>query len=244
MRIAKGISNRFHSFIERGRGNLYFDWSNPVRASFFGEPRILALIGRWSVNMNRYLSKRETEQSNSSNDNSLALPLLLLFSNGKCESKELISDLSCSFESEQFQLSDLIFSLPDRFTNNVIDEQNKESFYLVCQGKIRLLSFDPEKRRDVPTQLLSEGEIFGSDNLFFKMSLPYKAIAATDSTCVARISTQQLKLQLEQLSELKNQWFDEAQKRQALIVFKTLSEWRSRSSSRLQNLVPYHRNIK
>ncbi|NJM90376.1 MAG: cyclic nucleotide-binding domain-containing protein, partial [Hydrococcus sp. RU_2_2] len=182
--------------------------------------------------MNRYSPTRETEAS-------LVLPFLLQFSNGDLQTIELLSDLEHNFKLEQFQLGELAFSLPNPLEKTVPNEQNNESFYLICQGRIRLLSFDPEKQRDVPTQLLCEGETFGGDALFTQTSLPYKAIAATDSTCVARISTQQLQSHLERLSELKDNWCDEAKKRQALIFLKTISEWRSHSSHRLQNLVPY-----
>ncbi|MGH2413204.1 MAG: cysteine peptidase family C39 domain-containing protein, partial [Microcystaceae cyanobacterium] len=111
--------------------------------------------------------------------------------------------------------------------------------YLVCQGRVRLLSLDTDKQREVSTQLLTEGETFGADSLFCGEDvLPYRAVAASKAQ-VARISLEKLKPWLERLPELTEQWFASAQQRQRSLFFKTLTVLRSLSSQRLQQLLTY-----
>ncbi|HEY9598079.1 MAG TPA: ABC transporter transmembrane domain-containing protein, partial [Cyanophyceae cyanobacterium] len=120
----------------------------------------------------------------------------------------------------------------------VHNEQNHNYFYLICQGRVRLLSFDAEKQRDVSVLVLEEGGTFGGDSLFNPTVLPYRAIAAS-AGLIARISTTQLQDWLNQLPQLECNLREQAQHRQALIFFKTLTELRRTSSLTLQQLLPY-----
>ncbi len=167
------------------------------------------------------------------------LPLLLQHFSGDRQVAELLSDLSKRFEICELDLGDPLVSLPSDKKNTVPDEQKTQDFYLICQGKVRLLSFDPQKRREVTAQLLAEGETIGADSLFCESILPYRAIAATERVRVARISADKLQPWLEKLPELKENWLAAAKNRQALLFFKTLTEWRSLSSHRLHNILPY-----
>lgn len=149
-----------------------------------------------------------------------------------------LSNFSTEFEFVEYQLGECAYDKSESGEKTVQDEQNAQYLYLVVEGRVRLLSFDPEKEREVSIQVLSEGEMFGGDECFWQNFLGYRAIAAS-TVQVARISLEQLSPWLEQLPKLAEQWREVAQYRQTLIFFKTLTELRSLSSSRLEQLLPY-----
>lgn len=138
-----------------------------------------------------------------------------------------ITKFSKAFEIKEFQLGEIIATFP-----------STDAFYLVCEGQIRLMSFDPQRKREVSVQLLSKGEIFGADELFEPIVLPYRAVAV-NSVQVASIAKENLQSWLSTLSDLEKQWQIATQKRQRLIFFKTLTDLRSLTSHQLQPLFPY-----
>nr|WP_245817199.1 peptidase domain-containing ABC transporter [Hydrococcus rivularis] len=182
----------------------------------------------------------EIQQPKPSLDSTAAiLPLLLQQVKGHSHTATSIPELSKNFEIRDFQLGDNVENIAGNEKPTATNEQKTKDLYLICQGRVRLLSFDPHKKREVPTQLLAEGETFGTDSLFSEVVFPYRAIAATNSLRVAKIAADKLLPWLEQLPELKENWSSEAKKRQALIFFRTLTEWRSLSSHRLQHIFSY-----
>ncbi len=151
----------------------------------------------------------------------------------------IIADLGKAFEILDFQLGDSLTCNASSSGNSLPTEQDSQYFYAICQGRVRLLSFDGQKQPQVSVQLLSEGDTFGGDSCFAKTSLPYQAVAAEQVVQVARIALAQLLPRLAQLPELESQWKEAAQKRQCLIFFKTLTNWCSLPSHRLQQLASY-----
>ena len=146
------------------------------------------------------------------------------------KSKSFLQLLVQYWEILEFKLGDLI--------DNLTSTNSTEFFYLICQGRVRLLSLDPELQREVPTGLLTEGNTFGGEPLFDRQYLSYRAIAAESKVQVAKIPLD--KLQLESISpQLQEHWRRETQNRQGLIFFKTLTALRSLSSHKLQQLLPY-----
>ncbi|NJO94443.1 MAG: cyclic nucleotide-binding domain-containing protein [Hydrococcus sp. RM1_1_31] len=188
--------------------------------------------------MKRYSETQEPKTSSLPEETSPVLSVLLQLLGGDRQTANLISQLSVSFELLEFQLGDVIINLSNPPDNTVRDEQKAQYFYLVCQGKVRLLSSEPEKQREVSTQSLIEGETFGADTLFSQTILPYWAKAAT-SVRVARISIETLQPWLEKLPKLKEHCLTTTYQRQTLIFFKTLTELKSLPSYRLENLLPY-----
>ena len=165
------------------------------------------------------------------------------------KNKKNLVKLSQYFEILEFQLGDLLENVASASPNLAQQEklthssqkdcQQTQFFFIICQGRVRLLSFDAEKQREVSTGLLTEGKTFGGERLFNEAYLPYKAIAAESKVRVARIPIARLKPQLVQSTQLKEHWFIETQNRQGLIFFKTLTALRSLSSHRLQQLLIY-----
>ena len=176
----------------------------------------------------------------------LILPWLLQEQRLVPEKVKLVKEFSKDFEICEFQLGDSLITLPDSLPNSIQDEgginrqrsKNSQDFYLVCQGKIRLLSFDAVKKRSVSTQLLTEGQTFGGDSLFCETYLSYQAIAASPVR-VAKISLEKLQSWLPKLPKLRERWLSTARYRQRLIFFKTLTILRSLSSHRLEQLSEY-----
>ncbi len=173
-----------------------------------------------------------------SRDEPPAYPWLLEQVNLTPEKVAIAKDLSKAFEIFEFQLGDSLISFGSGSPSQVQHESNSQYLCLVCQGRARLLSFDPDKQREVSTQLLAEGETIGGDSLFCEVFLPYRAIAAS-TVQVARIPLEKLQPFLEQLPELQANWQAAAQQRQRSLFFKTLTELRSLPGHRLEQLSSY-----
>src|SRR4028119_383018 len=115
----------------------------------------------------------------------------------------LIAKLNTVCDISEFQLGDEItqYQTSDN-TNNVDKEQSEGNFYLVCEGRVRLLAVEASQQQEISAAVLEVGAIFGTDNLFIESGLPYRAIAA--GTCqIARIPATKLQLVLEEFPQLQ-----------------------------------------
>jgi len=128
------------------------------------------------------------------------------------------------------------FKLGDDLTSNV--ETTSNLFHLVCQGRVRLLSFDATLGREVSTGLLLAEQSFGADNLFCDRPFAYRAIGASPGI-VAQITISDLQIWLQRLPHLENHLQKLALQRQALIFFKSYTELRSLNSTTLKQFLPY-----
>ncbi|MEL6579433.1 MAG: ABC transporter transmembrane domain-containing protein [Cyanobacteria bacterium J06621_12] len=146
---------------------------------------------------------------------------------------ELVTSLSQNFEVLEVKLGEELATYSGTLNNSL-----SQDFFLVCEGRLRLLGFDVDKQREVSTNVISEGAICGGECLGTENALPYRLIAASDSR-IAKITAAKLKSGLEKLPELKQKWQIETQQYQKLIFFKTLTELRSLASHRLKQLLPY-----
>ncbi|MBU7581330.1 MAG: ATP-binding cassette domain-containing protein [Nostoc sp. TH1S01] len=148
------------------------------------------------------------------------------------------TDLAVEFSQlwtvSEFKLGDNL----TRYTANTITEDNGNFFYLVCQGRVRLLSFDTTLGREVSTQLLLAEQTFGADNLFCDRPLSYRAIGASPGF-VAQITFADLQQWLQRFPNLEKHWQKLALERQALIFFKSYTELRSLNSTTLRQFLPY-----
>jgi len=146
---------------------------------------------------------------------------------------ELVTSLSQNFEVLEVKLGEELATYSGTLNNSL-----SQDFFLVCEGRLRLLGFDVDKQREVSTNVISEGAICGGECLGTENALPYRLIAASGSR-IAKITAAKLKSGLEKLPELKQKWQIETQQYQKLIFFKTLTELRSLASHRLKQLLPY-----
>ncbi|MEG4322752.1 MULTISPECIES: ABC transporter transmembrane domain-containing protein [unclassified Microcoleus] len=151
----------------------------------------------------------------------------------------LFAKLNTACEICEFQLGDEItqYQIPDS-TNNLVEKaQSDRNFYLVCQGRVRLLAVEASQQHEVSAVVLELGAVFGTDNLFIDSGLPYKAVAA--GTCqIARINCAKLQVILEEFPQLQQHLQQEFQQRQQLIFFKTQTDLRSLPSHQQQLLWP------
>ncbi len=162
-----------------------------------------------------------------------------LLSQGQCspEQAKILGSLSQKFEIQEYELGDFIPVQMEAPRNSSVADSN-QYFYIVSEGRVRMLGFDAQKKRAVSVGLLSEGEIFGCRYFWQKNSLPYK-IKAASNVQVARIKLGELKSFLRKLPELARKWQSEICNQQKLIFLKTSTELRFLSSHRLQQVLPY-----
>ena len=154
------------------------------------------------------------------------------------KSKSFLGSIAESFEILEFQLGDAIATVD--CSPNADNSEGREAqkyFHVVCQGRIRLLSFNLQKQREVPTDLLAEGNTLGGEYLLDRAYLAYKAIAAAKIVRVARIPLDLLQRKL--APQLKEHWQNETQTRQALIFFKTQTELQKLSSQKVRQILTY-----
>jgi HlyB family type I secretion system ABC transporter len=125
---------------------------------------------------------------------------------------ELRSQIEQSLEIQEFQLG--------------FDFLVDQYLYIIGQGRVRLLSFAPEKQRDVSILTLEAGQIFGLDRLFYQADpdfLTYRAIAASEGL-VTRIAIANIQAWLPNISYLEDQISQQVQERQSLISAKVLPQ--------------------
>ena len=154
------------------------------------------------------------------------------FSRDKIPTLKLLSQ---KFEILNYELGDLI---PLQLTRESETDAKSQYFYVICEGRVRLLGLDATRNRQVSTNLVSEGEAFGGVSLWQESSLPYEVRAAS-SIQVARITVAELQPFFKQLPELAIKWRFLIHEQQKAIFFKTATELRSLSSQRLKQLLPF-----
>lgn len=185
------------------------------------------------VNQGKSLSPSESEAANSL---ASALKLLSLV----IADEALVSEFHRLLKINNFQLGDELikYNLPKSTDSSVRNEHNTGNFYIVCQGRVRLLSVDPKGQREVSALVVEAGESFGADHLFGDRILPYRAIAATDGQ-IASISEDQLSQWLEKLPALQEHLRQGAQMRQRQLFYKTSTDLRRLTSHQLRELMPH-----
>jgi HlyB family type I secretion system ABC transporter len=160
----------------------------------------------------------------------------------------LVAKLNTACEICEFQLGDEItqYQTPDN-TNNLVEQAQSDSlrdsfasrnFYLVCQGRVRLLAVEASQQQEVSVTVLELGAVFGTDDVFIASGLPYRAIAA-GSCQLARINCAKLQLILKEFPQLQQHLQQKFQQIQQLIFVKTQTDLRSLEPHQQQLLWPH-----
>jgi ATP-binding cassette subfamily B protein len=157
-------------------------------------------------------------------------------------------DFSQIFELHEVQLGDELMGCtqhPTQELQPLPDDEGQSppkglsrGLSIVCQGRVRLTSFDVTQQREVPAAVLDVGETWGTDEQFYDDPLPYRAIAAS-SGLVAEASIEKLAPWLTQLPQLQDYLRDNALARQQLLFLKVSTELRWQSSHIIKRLLPY-----
>ena len=157
------------------------------------------------------------------------------------DNNSLVSEFSKEFEAIQLHLGDEIAN----YTKNVELSQrplnsydNGKGFYIICQGRVRLVSFNTSLQREVSVSLLEAGDCFGANELFDNNPLPYRAVGAA-TVIIAFISSAKLEAWLDKIPNLQIYLRNLVKEQKALIFFKTLTKLRAVSSYHLKQIIPY-----
>jgi ATP-binding cassette, subfamily B, bacterial HlyB/CyaB len=148
------------------------------------------------------------------------------------ERNEQLESFSQSFQLLNFSLGETLKTA----TEVTGQTENIDDFYLICRGRVRLLA--QGDGRSISLGTLEEGDIFGGDSLFMGGILPYSAIAAS-WVSVARLSRKVLLEYLELFPELQQVWQARIQRTQALIFFKTLTDFKLETKAKISNFLAY-----
>jgi ATP-binding cassette, subfamily B, bacterial HlyB/CyaB len=134
---------------------------------------------------------------------------------------ELTTHLSRTLEVNQVQLGDELYDHNFMLTPeaSVQDEQSQTFLYLVCEGRVRVLCWHPERHREVSVQVLEAGEVFGADAQCCDAPWGYRAIAASAGQ-IAALPVQDLPTWFAQLPHLQAAWQEQVGQRQSLIQTK------------------------
>ncbi|MEM9508726.1 MAG: peptidase domain-containing ABC transporter [Cyanobacteria bacterium P01_E01_bin.35] len=154
------------------------------------------------------------------------------------EQIELLKQLSQQFEICEFQLGDSLMIESGSSAQSPEPTVESQHFFLICEGRSRLLGFDVDKRREVSANLMAEGATFGGEALWCQTFFPYKVVAA-GKVQIAKIPLKNLTPFLRKLPELERRWRHMAQQHQKLIFLKTLTQLRALPSHRIKQLLPY-----
>jgi len=149
-----------------------------------------------------------------------------------------VVNLTKAFRLEQFKREDSITTVENSVVGKNLN--GDQYFYFVCQGKVRLVSFNAHEKRPVSVDLLTEGDCFGADCLWNKTVNTYEAIASGSSpVLVAKISAKKLIPWLQKIKKLNSYCLTNSKKRQALIFFKTITELAHVPSHKLKVILPH-----
>ena len=110
--------------------------------------------------------------------------------------------------------------------------------YFICQGQVRLLCTPDKQTQPITAQVLSAGETFGLDSYFLRHPLAYHAVAASNVQ-VAQLSLSAIDGLVAGCTPLRQQWTQEAQQRERLIFFRTLTSLGSVPAHKLRPWVAY-----
>ncbi|MCC5635941.1 peptidase domain-containing ABC transporter [Nostoc sp. CHAB 5844] len=141
------------------------------------------------------------------NDRQLLSDILLSWLPGN---DKLVLNLSLAFEIREFNLGD-----------ELVDQaENSQGCYIICQGQVRLVSWNASLEKEVAALLLGVGETYGADELFTDEPLAYRAIAASAGT-LAFIPIAKLKQWCDRTPQLLDYLSRMSAIRQTLLFFKT-----------------------
>lgn len=93
---------------------------------------------------------------------------------------------------------------------------NQTSLYLICEGRVRVICWHPERQREVSVQVLEAGDFFGGDAQFCDSPLGYRAIAASDGQ-IASFDVRDLPTWFANLPKLQQGLQEQASHRKSLI---------------------------
>ncbi|MFW5763245.1 MAG: ABC transporter transmembrane domain-containing protein [Coleofasciculus sp.] len=190
--------------------------------------------------MNQKLKNRGQLHDQASPTETQNLAVIHSFLNQWDVDADLVSEFCQGLEWYKFELGDDLLSdrASSQSQNSAQSELNPSDLYLVCQGRVRLLGYNPSQKRHVSAGVLESGDSFGADTLVRDRALPYQ-VRAVSSGLVARMAETQLNQWVERLPQLQDHLVSTITQRQRLLFLKTTTELAETPSQDLQQLLPY-----
>ena len=146
---------------------------------------------------------------------------------------KLFSLNSDQFQSQFFRSVEICdYSLGEEILiySPIESDDSIECVGIVCAGRVRLLAVDnKETNKEITIELLEADRCFGGDCLLIDCSFPYRAVAASETVKVAKISLEVITSAFKASSVLQSYWLEQAQVRERIIFFRTLTSLRSQS---------------
>jgi subfamily B ATP-binding cassette protein HlyB/CyaB len=198
------------------------------------------------MKLNTSASNKSRSDSGATRASTIQTALSNLFTAAHLSEDEHHFDLG-ELDIQSFRLGDeiLVSDFGDSSYKELSDDETENSvhrkrfytdFYLICQGRVRLLCRETTQQRDVTAMLLDVGEVFGGDIFLHDTPLSYRAVAASPVQ-VLRFAANEFNALLESLPLLRTHLAQAARLRERLIFFKTQTDLRTFSSQQLQYLM-------
>jgi ATP-binding cassette subfamily B protein len=190
--------------------------------------------------MNQTLKNRGQLHDQASPTETQNLAVIHSFLNQWDVDADLVSEFCQGLEWYEFELGDDLFSdrASSQSPNSGQSALNPNDLYFVCQGRVRLLGYNPSQKRHVSAGVLESGDSFGADPVVGDRTLPYQ-VRAVSSGLVARMAESQLMQWVERLPLLQDYLTSTISYRQRLLFIKTNTELADIPSQDLQQLLPY-----
>lgn len=148
------------------------------------------------------------------------------------------SNFTQAFSFHDFRVGDELFVYEGSFQRDLPKHDDGAGLYLICYGRVRVVSMTAEtdSSHETPMQSLGEGDTFGLEPLLGDHQLPYRIVAASQGR-MAWMPLTSLRDWLEQLPALETYLQTQIQHREKLIFFKTMTSLKDLSSYELEPFI-------
>lgn len=153
----------------------------------------------------------------------------------------ILNSIIENFEIIQVHLGDEIANYLDTNSLKTTEHSKTEKsnlrdrFYVICQGRVRLIGLDNNTRREVCTALLEAKSSFGGDKLIGSHAIGYKAIAAS-AGLIGMIPWTSLEKLWQEIPAVRTYLESTIQERQIITFLKTQTELKTYSSHVLKQI--------
>ncbi len=145
--------------------------------------------------------------------------------------QEPVSDsFKQSFSFSNYNLGDEIFA------GNAANSQSFSLAYIVCKGKVRLLTGD--RYSEITIERLEIDQCFGADPVLVTQPFSYRAVASSATVQIAQVPLSAMAAAFETNPQMRSYWLEQVQHRERLIFFRTLTALSDQPSHQLRQWLP------
>ncbi|MDV3349489.1 peptidase domain-containing ABC transporter [Leptothoe sp. LEGE 181152] len=140
-----------------------------------------------------------------------------------------------AFQICTYKIGDEFFAYGEGPQGSPLSHEEGAGLYIICDGRARIVS-DAEVMGGTPVQSLKRGDTFGVEPILNDHKLTYRVVAA-ENVEIAWMSLTTFQRWINQLPDLKTYLLSQAQHREKLIFFKTMTSFQGLSSYELDPFV-------